>query len=284
MSKSVAKAEEAKLPATAQENQLPAFMEGKAGAGTDNLSTSDMEVPRIKLVQAISPEITEYDTVKAGEFWHTLAEQSLGKSLRIVPVYTDKRYILWRPRKAGGGILARADDGVHWNPANTTFEVTLPETKKSVKWTTKDTVQESGLADWGSYDPTDANSQPAATLMYTFVVALPDHPDLGFAQLTLQRGAVSVARSLIGKIKINKAPSYGRVFKMDSVEDSNSSNDPFFNYRFTAEGYVQNQDHFNAYEALYKQFAQTGLNIKDIETLQGGADTEAPVGKSNKDF
>lgn len=264
--------------------QLPEWMAGKQGAGTDNLTTSDMEVPRLKLMQALSPELSEHNDLKQGEFWHTLAEQSLGKSLLIVPVYTDKRFVLWRPRKSGGGILARADDGIHWNPPNAEFDVVLPETKKNVKWRTANTVEESGLDKWGSYDPADPNSQPAATLVYTFIVAMPDYPDLGFAQLNMQRGSVKVARSLIGKIKINKAPSYGRVFRMSSTEEEGQEGS-FFNLRFTADGYVQNQDHFNAYESLYKAFSKTGLNIKDIETLQEDGVAAEPIkNKSSKDY
>lgn len=283
-SQQVAKTGEAPPP-VATTNQLPAFMQDKQGHGTDNLTTRDMEVPRLKLMQALSPEVGANNNLKPGEFWHTLAEQSLGRSLLIVPVYIDKRYVLWKPREAGGGILARADDGVHWNPANVTFDVPIDKGKKIVKWATKGTVDESGLAEWGSFDPADPNSQPAATLVYTFILAMPDYPDLGFAQLNMQRGSVKVARSLIGKIKINKAPSYGRVFKMSSVDDKNNSGQDFHNLAFTAEGYVQDQDAFNAYESLYTTFSKTGLNIKDLETIQdddaGGA-REAPPAQTGK--
>lgn len=280
----VAKTGEA-TPPVAVSNQLPAYMQDKQGQGTDNLSTKDMEVPRLKLMAAISPEVTEHNDAKPGEFWHTLAEQSLGKEMLIVPVYIDKRYVLWRPRKSGGGILARADDGIHWNPPNVEFDVILPETKKTVKWHTRKTVEESGLDQWGTYDPADPNSQPAATLVYTFIVAMPDYPDLGFAQLNLQRGSVKVARSLIGKIKINKAPSYGRVFRMKSTEEQ-TADGPFYNFAFTAEGYVQDQDAFNAYESLYNTFSKTGLNIKDLDSLQEdgsvGRGGEAPPSQTGK--
>lgn len=277
----------------------PSFMQDKQGAGTDHLDTKDMEVPRIKLIQAISPEVTEHTNAMAGEFWHTLAEESFGRKVSIVPIYIDKRFILWRPRKAGGGILARADDGTNWNPPNTDFTITLPETKKNVTWRTGGdivdeqgrvtaknvgTVAASGLDQWGSYDPDNTSSQPAATLMYTMVVAMPDYPDYGFAQLTLQRGSVSVAKNLIAKLKLNSKPSYGRVFSLESVEDQNSSGDPFFNFRFTADGYVQNEDAYNAYEALYKQFSRTGLNIKDIDSLQGEEEAAVSANKSTKNY
>lgn len=283
MTKHVATTDDTKKAVSTVNSPLPDFMQGKQGAGTDNLDVSDMEIPRIKLIQAISPEVTIHDNIKPGEFWHTLAEESLGKEVRVVPVFIDRRYILWKPRKSGGGILARADDGVHWNPGNAEFQVQL-DNKKNVTWRTKPTVEESGLAEWGSADPQDPNSQPAATLMYTFVVAMPDYPELGYAQLTLQRGSVTVAKNLIGKIRMHKAPSYGRVFKMASV-DENGPSGPYVNYRFTADGFVQDETTFKAYEALYEQFRQKGLTIKDIETLNGDeAGGGAPASKNDKDF
>ena len=295
----VAKVEEVKgNTAVAAVNDIPDYMKGKQGAGTENLDSHDMEIPRIKLIQALSPELQTFNGLKPGEFWHTLAETSIGREVRISPIYIDRRFILWRPRKAGGGILARADDGVNWSPANTDFQVTLPETKKTVTWRTGGdvadvngrvlaknvgTVDASGLANWGSYDPSDANSQPAATLMYTLVVALPDYPEMGFAQLTLQRGAVKVAKNLIGKIRMHRAPSYGRVFRMASVEEQGQSGS-FMNYKFVADGFVP-ADVFPAYEALYEQFKSKGLNIKDLDDLQDDASNPAHEGKGNdKDF
>lgn len=298
------KPKEENLPAvkdSATLTTMPDYMQGKQGAGTENLDLGDMEVPRLKLIQAISPEVQEFNNLKPGEFWHTLAEQSLGREVRITPIYIDKRYILWRPRKAGGGILARADDGVNWNPPNATFDITLPETKKTVQWRTSGdvidpttgkvtardvpTVDASGLANWGSYDPSNPNSQPAATLMYNFVVALPDYPELGFAQLTLQRGSVTVAKNLLGKIRINKAPSYGRIFRMSSTDDQNSAGDDFKNFKFVADGFVV-ADVFPTYEALYEQFSSNGLKIKDIDDLQDDGDMRntTPKGENAKDF
>ena len=62
-------------------------------------------------------------------------------------ILVDQRYILWRPRWEGGGILARADDGVHWSPANASFTVKpVKGVNKTAIWNTKRTVEESGLA------------------------------------------------------------------------------------------------------------------------------------------
>jgi len=103
--------------------KLPAFMQEHARLG--GLDVGDLEMPRLKLLQASSPELTEFNNAKHGEFWHSLINESFGSTVRICPIYIDWRFILWRPREAGGGILARADDGKHWTPADTEFTVRL---------------------------------------------------------------------------------------------------------------------------------------------------------------
>lgn len=254
----------------------PDFMKGYAGQGSENVPTSAVEIPRIKLLQALSPEVEQGDA-KAGSFYHTLLEDSLGTALDIVPVYMDTRYILWRPQDDGGGILARADDGVHWNPPDASFNVMINKKTKKVTWKTKPTVDASGLAAWGSFDPEDPASQPAATMMYNIVCCLPSLPDIGPVVVTLQRSAVRAAKKLMGKIKLSRAPSYGMVFSMESMKDTNSNNQSFYNYKFTSKGFVANKDLFEEYRRTYEQFKELGLQVRDMEGLQDEAvaDTSA---------
>lgn len=247
---------------------VPAFMQEQAGLGTENIGSSDVEVPRCKLLQKISPELDVFNEAKAGDFFHTLAEKSLGKEVRITPIYVDIRYILWRPQDTGGGILARADDGIHWSPADAQFEVELKKGGPKVTWRTAKTVAQSGLAEWGSSNPSDPNSPPAATRMYNLVANLPDYPDLPPAVITLQRASIGVARKLMGKLKITRAPSFGLYFKMSSVEDKNGAGQIFLNYAFTADGMVQDKDEYDRNYGLYSYFKAQGVQIKDIEGLQ----------------
>ncbi len=249
-------------------DQLPAFMEGHAGEGTEKLGRGDFEIPRIQLLQAISPEVEAFDAAEPGHFWHNMAEISLGEKLTIVPVFVDVRYILWRPRSEGGGILARADDGVHWNPPDAEFTVKL-KSGKQVSWRTAQTVVLSGLDRWGSSDPEDTSSQPAATLMYSIVCELPAYPELGPAVVTLQRSGVRVARKLLGKINLSRAPSYGMQFVMSSITEQGLEG-PFKNYRFISDGFVDDKDRYEKYQQTYQLFREAGFSIRDLETAQEG--------------
>lgn len=269
----------------------PSFMKGKAGAGTENIETKDMEMPRIKLVQGTDQElIAAHDGLAVGDFFHTMAERNLGKELDIIPLHISKRVVLWRPRPPidAGGILARADDAVHWQPANKEFTVKIDKKGNTVTWKTAKTVAESGLLEWGTFDPEDDNSQPAATLCHVFVLYLPAFPEYSPAVLMLQRSAVKVARKLLGKINIigGEAPIYGQVYRMGSFLDTNSASQQFRNFTFTANGFVQDEDQFIRLEGLHEQFKRTGVQIKDLENaddMPAGGDNAAAASEAPKD-
>lgn len=248
-------------------SQTPEFMKQFAGQGTESIEARDVEIPRLQLLQSLSKEVSDGDE-SPGTFYHSVLEESIGKSLNIIPVYTDIRYILWKPRHEGGGILARADDGKHWNPPYAEFEVKpYKDSNKKVTWKTKPTIQESGLDQWGSYDPENENSQPAATKMYNIVAYLPDFPELSPCVITLQRGAIRQARKFMGKLKLSPAPSYGQVYTMSSYKENTGEGD-FFSYSFERQGFVQDENLFNHTKGMYEKFASLGLNIKNVEELQ----------------
>lgn len=267
MAKQAVAVQETKAVSSAQA-PIPDFMKGDVGLGTENIGVGSVETPRIKLIQKISPELETYNDLKAGEFFHSILEQSLGTSIRVCPIYVDERYILWRPQEdAGGGILARADDGIHWSPANAEFKVKL-KSGKEVTWRTAKTVAASRLADWGSSDPSDTNSPPAATKMFNIVVTFPDDPDMPPAVVTLQRSSVGIGKKFMGKLKITRAPSFGLIFKMASVSDTNKVGQTFLNYSFISDGTVTDEAFYRSNREYYQMFKEQGVQIRDMESLQ----------------
>ena len=243
---------------------LPAFVQEYARLGT--LDVGDLEIPRLKLLQASSAELSEFNNAKEGEFWHSLIHESLGSIVRICPIYIDWRFVLWRPREAGGGILARADDGKHWTPADTEFTFKL-RSGHEVKWRTARTVTASGLDKRGSYNPSNPNSPPAATRMYSIVCSFPDRQSLPPAVVTLQRAANKVATKLIGILKTQRAPSFGLIFEMASFKDK-SSPGKFYNYAFEMVGPVEHKPFYEENFAQYRFFMEHGLKVKDLEGAQ----------------
>lgn len=231
-------------------DQLPAFMrDSQVASGSDNFDSSDVVLPKIKLLQATSAEVEAYDNAKTGIFWHTGLDMPLGTEIHFVIADRRKKYLLSAPMEDGQGVLARADDAKTWDRTGK-FEVKLKGIKKPVVWEIKDKdVLKSGLADWGTQNPEDEDSPPAATLFYDYLVFLPDHPDLGPAVLSLARSQIKPAKKgLNDKIKLhlsNKRPMQGCIFIAEVTSEKNSDGQDFKNMRFKSGGFVQDEALFN---------------------------------------
>jgi hypothetical protein len=263
-------------------NQMPAFMRQDVDAGKQNIGQEDLEIPRLKLIQGVSPELQEYDELKAGHFFHPSAEHIFDGPFRAVPIYMDKRYILWNPLEAGGGILARADDGINWSPSTGVFNVKLDKAQggANVTWKLAPTVADSGLANWGTQNPADPNSPPAATLMYNFLLAFPDEPDLMPAVLSFQRSSVKSGRRFLTKLRTQRTPLFGTVWEFGASHEQKMGRD-YYTISVKGAGLVEDENLYLGYKAMAQAFGIKGLNIKDIEGLQ--SEDDSPVGDDADD-
>lgn len=241
---------------------LPAHLSAPSAVKIGNLDNSDRIIPRIKLMQGISPEVTTYEAAKTGEFWHTLAEMSLGKTVRVVPIRVHKSLVLWAPRGDERGILARSDDGKNWDKPNESFEVKLKGSPKKQLWETRNNVAESGLAEFGSSIAEDKNSPPAAALTYNWVFLPIDFLDLGVGVVINSRSAVKPSKMLWSKIDTGTVPPYYRVYEMTSVEQV-ADGDKFYNYQFTAAGFVEDPEVAKICEGLAIEFEKIAFRSND---------------------
>ena len=248
----------------AQKNAgLPAHLQERSNARIGNVDSSDRIIPRIKLMQGISPELQQYNAAKAGEFFHTMSETSLGSVVRVVPIRVHKSLVLWAPRGDERGILARSDDGRTWTTgANETFEVKLKGSPKKQVWETKGSVAESGLAEFGSSIAEDKNSPPAAALTYSWIFLPIDHPELGVGVVINSRSAVKPSRDLISKIELNNVMHYYRVFDMRAVEQV-ANGDKFNNYQYTSNGFVEDPDMAAHCKQLAAEFEKMAFRASD---------------------
>lgn len=260
---------------------LPSFMQDDAGKGKGNIDQSDVVTPRVALLAAISPEVTDGKGA-AGNFYHTIAERDLGGAIDIVPIFHSKRYTLWKPRHEGGGILARSSDGRTWDEQfrNKTFEVSPDKNRPryKVKWETGVKVgRDEGLGAWGTMDPANEDSAPAATLSQVIVAVCPSMLDLGPFVILLQRSGEPVAKQLLSKIQVDSAPMFGQMYTMSSKTQPNKSGDNFFNYVFTKNGHVQTVEQYTRFREMHEAFAAMNLRFND-EGADGEGDDNAATG------
>lgn len=288
MTKAVTKAQEAAVPAVQGQSALPAHLQQFAGTGSSGLQgldVSDFIVPRIKLLQATSEEPKAFDDAKSGEFWVNVLDIPLGKTFQFIPISNRKRYLLSVP--LGGtptGILARADDGVHWSPPKGEWEVKLKGRRNSVTWKIEGdgTVRGSGLAEFGTADPDDPDSNPAATLFYDYLVSLPAHPEIGPVLLSLARTQAKRARELNMKIEAAKVPMQGLLFQAKTTDET-SAEGGYYNVTFQRDGFAS-EEQFNEARAYADRFKEYRGADEDGEVAEAAGGSKSNAGKDEKDF
>ena len=104
---------------TIQENAVME-MEG-APLGFEDEDQADMIIPRVKVVQTLSPERKD-KLAEEGDIINSLTMEKLNGKV-FIPVYKFGSNILWKPRSEGGGIECHAKDGK--SATNSFGEVTL---------------------------------------------------------------------------------------------------------------------------------------------------------------
>lgn len=77
--------------------------------GFEDEDTSDMIIPRVKVIQTLSPERKDR-TAEEGDIINSLTKERLNGKV-FIPVFKFNNNIEWRDRSEGGGIICMARDG-----------------------------------------------------------------------------------------------------------------------------------------------------------------------------
>lgn len=241
------------------DSSLPAHLQGGKKASVGNVDSTDLIIPRVKLLQAISPEVEEeLEGAKAGNFWHTIAAQSLGNKLRAIPIIIRKSYVLWSPRGDERGILARANDGLNWDLAGAEFTVKPKNSPHDIKYLLGKTVHEKtgggpALSEFGSSIPGDPKSPPAAALTYQILWFFPDFADLSPAIIINTRSSVKPAQNLISKIDLRPVDHYGQMYEIGITKEQGAEG-PFYNYNYRSDGYASEEE-FALTKMMFEKFS-----------------------------
>jgi hypothetical protein len=258
---------------TKTNGSLPAHLANYAKAKIGNVDSTDRVIPRIKLLQAISPELQDFPEAKAGQFWHTIAQENIGPSFKAVPIMIRKSYVLWAPRNDDRGILARAMDAIHWDPPNAEFVVKPKGSASTVTYRTADTVVRSGLDQFGTSIPGDANSPPAASLTYNMLWYLPDFPELSPSVIINTRSSVKPMQQLLSRIDSKPIAHYLQVYDVTSIQQKGAEG-PYFNFAYTGAGFVD-ESRASITSELFANFSQGGWVASD-EVEDEPVDKPAP--------
>lgn len=260
--KAVAKVEPTKAPAVQGRSKY-------AGKGQDEIGQDEILMPRLKLGQAMSPEVKDGD-VEEGDMFNSVTGEIIckaGQTMPVIVVGKSREFILWDDRKGDNrGMLARAnkvrmEDGTvrfKWNHPGQVFEVKV-DGKTKVKYKLGTYIDEDQLDKWGTQIPGNEDSPPAANEHQNYILALPDR-DYELIALSMSKTSIGAARKLNTSIKLaaNKCGMFEMQFTMGSFIDNRGEN-KFANFQI-APGWERVED--EVADAMNDLFE--GLKSKNI--------------------
>ena len=80
----------------------------KGNKGSEDVTGNDMSIPRVDVIQALSPQIKKSDPAfipgaNQGDIFNTITGHIYGNEVTVVPVLFRREFCVWKLRTAGGG-------------------------------------------------------------------------------------------------------------------------------------------------------------------------------------
>lgn len=223
---------------------VPDYLQGASSSrGSENVGADDLTIPRLELVQSLSPCRKKSDPLyiegaDEGMLYNSLTRELYGESVLVLPVFYRKDYIVWKNREAGGG-----------------FRGAYPS-------------QQAALQAMAEFPDRDA-CQIQITAQH-FCLLLKANGETEDIVLPLSRSKLKMSRKWNSLIRIAGGDSFSRVYKISSIFEKNAAGQEYCNLAVAVMGYPEEAAYRRA-ESLYKSVV-SGEATADMGYTQSGYD------------
>ena len=214
MTKEVAKTKE----------NLPAFLQQGSMRGTENVTQSDLIVPRLELVQSLSPcrkktDPSYIEGAYEGMLYNNVTRELYGPTVKIVPVSYRKEYLIWKDRTKGGGFRGSFPS----------MEVAL-DAKRELE------------------DGTDC--EVIDTAQHFCLLIGPNK--IEEIVVSMQRSKLKTSRKWNSLIRIAGVDSFARSYNLFAVTQTNANNQDYWGFDVSNDAFVS-EDVYRRAEILWAQ-------------------------------
>lgn len=217
-------------------NEIPDFMK-QGNRGAENVGTDDMIIPRIELIQALSPVRKKSDPAyiegaEEGMLYNNVTRTLYGTEVTVVPVYYTKQFLVWKDRKAGGG----GSNGFRGAFAS------------------------KELADRAIAELAEEALEVSDTAQHFVLVRNGD--DWQEAVISMAKSKVKVSKRWNSLMRLSNTDSFSRAYKLSATTETNARNESYFNFNVAALGFV-NKELYERAEKLYETIRAGGVKVSN---------------------
>lgn len=237
--------------------QLPAHLQNQPGRGNESVGREDVTIPRVDLIQDISPQRKKNDPqyiegAEEGMFFNTVTQELYGPAFMFVPVFFKKEFIIWKDRKKGGGFNGAFDTMEEAEAALAKIE------GDKADFAIVDTAQHFGLV-----------VDPASSI---------DNPITEEVVISMAKSKMKASRKFNSMIRIAGGDRFSKAYRMVAVQDQNKEGQKYFNVNASPLGFVPPVLYKKA-EALYNAVIS---GQKAIDRTAEDLEQAAPGGEPGK--
>lgn len=216
-------------------NEVPEWLKQGAVRGAENVTTDDMIIPRIELIQALSPARKKTDPAyiegaDEGMLYNNVTRQLYGEGVTVVPVYYTKQYLVWKDRKQGGG----GSNGFRGAFASEALARDAIAQLGEEGLEVSDTAQHFVLVNYGG--------------------------EWQEAVISMAKSKMKVSKRWNSLIRMTGVDSFARAYKLSATTETNARNESYFNFAISPLGFV-NKEVYDRAEKLYETIRAGGVKV-----------------------
>lgn len=242
------------------QDEVPDYI-GTEQRGSENIGQEDLVIPRLEIIQALSPQVKQGDAkyieeAKAGMLVNSVSQQLYGREAYVIPVMFIKQWLVWgkrkwideqgREQKSEGGFFGAFNTP---EEANARMEAEIKDNGTNARAIEViDTPQHLCLL-------VDTNTGRVEEVM-----------------ISMAKTKSKISRQWNSLIRMNGGDRFSRVYKIGTAMEKNKQGEDYLNFTITKLGFPAKPLYLRA-EELYKQM-QAGravtMDVTGYEVEQGG--------------
>jgi hypothetical protein len=235
------------------QSELPDYIKQDKARGSENVTTDDLIIPRLELIQGLSPAVKRGDPgfikgAMAGMFNNSVSRLLYGEECTIIPVHFSVQHIVWRDRKLARDLNISSEGG---------FFGAFP---------THEQALERAEAEGGE----DQAIVVIDTPTHLCLILNPETGAWEEIMIPMPKTKAKISRQWNSLVKLAGGDRFSRAYKLGAVLQKNDSGD-FYNFSVELLGFPAKVAYEQA-EALYESVSggkMRTMDFADVVTEEG---------------
>lgn len=244
----VVKKEETKTAVLVQA-QVPDYIRHDEARGSENVTTDDLVIPRLEIVQGLSPAVKRGDPgfikgAMPGMFNNSVSRQLYGEECTVIPVHFSVQHIVWRDRKLAELKGISSEGG---------FFGAYPTASEAARRAAEEGGEAQGIV-------------VVDTPTHLCLIVNPTTGDTEEIMIPMPKTKAKISRQWNSLIKVAGGDRFSRAYKLSADLQKNAKGD-FYNFKVELLGFPSKDIYLKA-EALYEAVSGGKMRTMDFADVE----------------